>query len=289
MPGSIPSLYSKARDMSASPHLCKGVQSYAVKNFWMRVFSGKPALKEHEEDGGAPRPAAPFLAVGDLHGRADLLLELQKLIRIDHSNWPVVFLGDYVDRGLESRQILELLMAATAGPNASVTCLMGNHEQMLLDFLDDPSRHGPRWLRNGGVQTLASFDLVPPEGALDETAELEMVRDQLAMAMGQEMIGWIRALPLAWCSGNVWAVHAGASPKHPMDKQSPDVLLWGHPHFLRQPRDDGQWVVHGHTIMDAPQACHGRISVDTGAYATGRLSAAAISHDSVAFLQTDVG
>jgi serine/threonine protein phosphatase 1 len=234
-------------------------------------------------------PAKPFLAVGDIHGRSDLLAELQRRIGTEHSDWPVVFLGDYIDRGPDSRQVLDLLMAATAGPASNAICLMGNHERMLLDFLEDPSRHGPRWLRNGGVQTLSSFDVMPPDGFLDETAALEILRDQFVTAMGMERIKWMRALPLIWRSGNVWAVHAGASPGCPMNKQSADVLLWGHPHFLRQLRGDGQWIVHGHTIMDAPQARQGRIAVDTGAYATGILTAAAISHEGVAFLQTGNG
>lgn len=253
-----------------------------MKGFLTHLFADKSAVTRR---GAALCPDEPFLAVGDLHGRADLLFEMNKMIGTEHPDWPVVFLGDYIDRGAESRQVLAQLMAATDKTRCPATCLMGNHERMLLDFLEDPLRHGPRWLCNGGVQTLASFGVVP-SGSLDDAAELERLRDILVEAMGPEMIAWTGALPLSWRSGNVWAVHAGAAPMRPMERQDPDTLLWGHPRFLRQLRGDGQWIVHGHTIMRAPQLRQGRISVDTGAYATGILSAAAISQEGAVFLQT---
>ncbi|MFX0547395.1 metallophosphoesterase family protein [Roseovarius sp. S1116L3] len=249
----------------------------------LRMVGAKLAGSRHTR----PSPAAPFLAVGDIHGRADLLAELLGRMAADHSGWPVVFLGDYVDRGPDSRRVLDLLMAATA--NGGATCLMGNHERMLLDFVEDPAPRGPRWLRNGGVETAASFDVRVPEGALDDPAALEALRDVFVAAMGVNRIEWLRALPLVWRSGNVWAVHAGAAPGRPMDRQSPDVLLWGHPQFLQQARDDGQWIVHGHTITDVLQARQGRIGVDTGAYATGILSAAAVTPGGVTFLQAHGG
>src|SRR6056297_3043779 len=99
-------------------------------------------------------------------------------------------------------------------------------------------------------------------------------------------IAWLRARPLSWRSGNVWALHAGADPHQPLDSQGDEVLLWGHPAFRRSPRRDGQWVVHGHTIVEHPHTAEGRIAVDTGAYATGRLSAALIECGAVRFLQT---
>ena len=84
-----------------------------------------------------------------------------------------------------------------------------------------------------------------------------------------------------YSSGNVHVVHAGADPARPLDRQSAHTLIWGHPDFLRRPRRDGQWVVYGHTIVDVVAAENGRIGVDTGAYATGRLSAALITRDGV--------
>lgn len=235
----------------------------------------------------APRPEMPFLAVGDIHGRADLLAELQARMAAGYARWPVVFLGDYVDRGPDSRRVLDLLMAQTAAGGA--TCLMGNHERMMLDFLHDPAGCGRLWLHNGGAATVASFDVEMPEGVQEDPAALMRLRDILQAAMGPERIAWLRALPLIWHSGPVWAVHAGAAPARAMERQSADVLLWGHPQFLRQARRDGQWIVHGHTIMKAPRVGDGRISIDTGAHATGVLSAAAISPGGIAFVQTGDG
>jgi serine/threonine protein phosphatase 1 len=226
------------------------------------------ASRAHEEP---LRPERPFVAIGDVHGRADLLHEIDRLIATRCAAWPVVFLGDYVDRGENSRDALNLLMSVPPDRDPPVTCLMGNHEHMLLDFLDSPGEAGPRWLRNGGLQTLAA---------------LRDLRDRLADTMGADMIAWLRARPLTWHSGNVWAVHAGADPDLPMAEQAAGTLLWGHPAFHRQQRTDGQWVVHGHTVVTEPQVRAGRIAVDTGAYATGCLSAALVTRDGVSFLQT---
>lgn len=262
-----------------------------MKGLLSRIFSrGAPPVEPEVAPASADlQPERPFVAIGDVHGRADLLLEIDRLIEARCPGWPVVFLGDYVDRGEQSRDVLELLMSVSPQDTPPVVCLMGNHERMLLDFLDDPAKNGPRWLRNGGLQALASFGVAPPRGGSTDPAALDEVRERLAAAMGAAMIAWLRARPLSWHSGNVWAVHAAADPELPMTDQSDNVLLWGHPEFLRKPRADGQWVVHGHTVVEAPQASAGRIAVDTGAYATGRLTAAAISADGVSFIQTGEG
>ena len=155
-------------------------------------------------------------------------------------------------------------------PEGAVTCLRGNHEQMLLDVLDRPARNGPRWLRYGGLQTLASFGLRGlPETASE--AQWEDLRDRLRAALGPDLEMWLRALPTLWQSGNVAVVHAGADPALPMSAQSAEVLTWGHEAFERVPRRDGVWIVHGHTIV--------------GAYATGRLSCALVAPNQLEFLQ----
>jgi serine/threonine protein phosphatase 1 len=242
-----------------------------------------------EPDSPSLCPEFPFVVVGDVHGRADLMLELDRLIEARCPGWPVVFLGDYVDRGDQSREVLELLFSVSPESTPPVTCLMGNHERMLLAFLEDPAKNGARWINNGGLQTLASFGIAPPRGGSADAAALAQLRDRLEAEMGAPMIDWLRARPLSWRSGNVWAVHAGADPDLPMIEQPRDVLLWGHPEFPRRARSDGQWVVHGHTVVEAPQVRDGRISVDTGAYATGKLSAAAVTHDGASFIQTGTG
>ncbi len=228
----------------------------------------------------APAPERPFFAVGDIHGALHLLEDLFAQLEAIDAAAPVICVGDYIDRGEESAAVLRLL-AARGGRGAPIVCLRGNHEDMCLAFLDDPGRAGPLWLRNGGLQTLASFGV-----GIGGGRSLDEVRDDLAAAMGRDLIGWLRALPLSWRSGNVAVVHGGADPRRPIEAQEARHLLWGHPEFLRQPRADGVWVVHGHTIVEAPKAEAGRIAIDTGAYATGRLAAAHVTQGAVRFLST---
>ncbi len=189
-----------------------------------------------------------------------------------------VLVGDLIDRGEDSRAVIDRVMA-----DDRITCLMGNHEAMALAFLDDPVAQGPRWLRNGGLQTLASFGVGAVHDGAD-AAGLRRARNSFAQALGEARIAWLRARPLIWQSGNVAVTHAGADPAVALDAQEARALLWGHPDFGKLPRDDGQWVVHGHVIVDAPHAQAGRIAVDTGAYATGRLSAALIEPGRVTFV-----
>lgn len=182
-----------------------------------------------------------------------------------------MFVGDLIDRGMGSRAVLDRVR----GLGAQAVVLRGNHEQMLLDFLDLPS---PEWLRHGGAETLASFGIRDP---LPDTA----TRDALRAALPPGMEEWLRGLPLWWQSGNLVVAHAGADPRQPMPHQAPRSLLWGHPAFGRFPRRDGLWVAHGHVIVPAARAQCGVISVDTGVYATGRLSCALISDAAMRFVQ----
>ena len=153
----------------------------------------------------------------------------------------------------------------------------------MLRFLDDP-QGGAAWLRHGGMQTLASYG-VAVSGARPEAGARAQIRDALRAALGEGTEAWLRGLPRAWQSGNLLVTHAGADPRQPMPHQAPRSLLWGHPAFGRFPRRDGLWVAHGHVIVPAARAQCGVISVDTGAYATGRLSCALISDAAMRFVQ----
>jgi len=230
-------------------------------------------------------PDGPLAVVGDIHGRFDLLLELDSLLVDFPEEAPVVFVGDYIDRGDDSRAVLDLLSQPGDALLRKIVCLKGNHEEMCLSFLDDPATNGRAWIRNGGLQTLASFG-VSGVGPGSGAKELRRARDALAIAMGDRLIDWLSALPLIWQSGNVAIVHAGADPCKPLNAQSSQSLLWGHPDFTKRIREDGQWVVHGHTIVDEPMIENGRIALDTGAYATGRLTAALLDEGGVEFRQT---
>lgn len=221
-------------------------------------------------------PDEAVCLLGDLHGRADLL---QRFLKLRAGHFPqhrLVFLGDAVDRGPDSAEVLRLLQQAQSDDLAAV-CLAGNHEAMMLDFLDDPGGDaGRRWLAHGGLETLASFGLrgVPQDGA-DRIA----ARDALRAAMGSATEDWLRHLPRLWQSGNLVAVHAALDPARPPDGQEERSLLWGHPAFGRTARKDGLWVAHGHVIVERAFARRGRIALDTGAYATGMLSYGLIDPD----------
>ncbi|KMK68024.1 metallophosphoesterase [Puniceibacterium sp. IMCC21224] len=228
-------------------------------------------------------PEQAFCAIGDIHGCDDILAGLlDRLGSGEQSGWPVICVGDYIDRGDQSAQVLRRLHhLQTTDPDA-LRCLMGNHERMMIDFLDAPAESGPRWQRHGGLQTLASFRVSGvPETAPD--ARWVAARDALRGAMGPHLEDWLRNLPLHWRNGNVFVTHAAADPALPVEGQGERTLLWGHPQFDRIARADGIWVVHGHTIVASPTTKDGRIAIDTGAYATGRLTAAAIGCGDVAF------
>ncbi len=255
-----------------------------------RFFATKPAAPPEYPLPAPIRPVQPVYVIGDIHGCPDLvtrlLVEINRDVETTNQNNPhLIFVGDYIDRGEDSAGALALLMALQTSYPDKVTCLMGNHEKMLLDFLDRPEDRGGRWLRNGGLQTLASFRV----GGLSETAsatQLLKARDELLGALPNGTEDWLRGLPLTWVSGNVCVTHAGVNPALPICQQDDKTLLWGHRDFLAAPRRDVFWVVHGHTVVGRAEAKDGRISVDTGACFTGRLTVAVITYESVRFLET---
>lgn len=231
----------------------------------------------------------PIYAVGDIHGRADLLDRMVTLIGEDVTRRgepvpTVVFLGDYVDRGVQTREVLQRLRGLAEETGWQVICLRGNHEVMLQGFLTDPEGAAPRWFRNGGLETLLSFE-VGGVGPSSTGATLVDARDRLAERMGT-LTGWLDRLLPWFRDGDTFFAHAGVDPARPTGDQSERVLYWGVPSFLETPCTDGSWVVHGHYITEEPVLAAGRIGVDTGAYYSGRLTAARIATGSVEFLST---
>lgn len=226
-----------------------------------------------------PRPGRPLAVIGDVHGRDDLLGRLLNRLGREEPHRLVVMVGDLIDRGEDSAGVLRRLRA-----RPDIVALGGNHEAMLLDFLEDPGPQGPGWIRNGGLQTLASFGI----GGLGVAPGAEALRDaawRLSEALGPEGRAWLRARPLWLVSGNVAVVHAAADPALPFEAQARDTLLWGHPHFGKRPRADGLWVAYGHVVRAEPSARDGRIATDTGAFGTGRLTAALIDDGAVRFIE----
>lgn len=242
----------------------------------MALFSWKKTRKPQFDTPLAPRDAVYIL--GDIHGRLDLLMQLlERLAAQAHPTARLLCVGDYIDRGDDSAAVLQQMMALQAVQGQDrVMCLMGNHEKMLLSFLDDPARAGPRWMHYGGLQTMASFRVGLGAGT---ERDWPAIRDALRAAMGAELEAWLRALPVSWQTGNLFVAHAGADPARAIGDQPEQGLLWGGEGFYDTPRRDGIWVAHGHVITEAAQARDGRITVDTGAYATGRLTAALVEPD----------
>lgn len=242
-------------------------------------------------DLGRPQPKTPVYVIGDIHGCLDLFEDLMEKIDRDIGesgiSTPVlVCVGDFIDRGEDSATVLDRLRALNEAQPVRFVCLMGNHERMMLEFLHKPDRRRARWLKHGGLQTLASYGVggvtdVSPLPALEAAAQ------ELRAAMPEGLETWMRGLPKVWKSGSLVCVHAAANPALPIAEQSRHTLLWGHADFFAAPRADGMWIAHGHTALPAPRCEQSRISVDTGAYASGVLSAARVTPDgSVAFLGT---
>ena len=232
-----------------------------------------------------PRPGRLTYAVGDIHGRLDLLDALLPRIGEDAGGRPhdIVFLGDYVDRGPDSAGVLRRLRAldAVQAPARGIVCLMGNHDYMMLHYLAAPG-DGVNWLLAGGRDTLASFGV--GEVRLDPSASREgSVADRIAAqaaalgrALGPELADWLARRPFWWQTGDLVAVHALTDPALPMAEQQDEVLIWARPGADLAPRHDGTWVVHGHTIVPRPTLRARHIDIDTGAFQPGRpLTAAA--------------
>lgn len=213
-----------------------------------------------------PCPETPFTAIGDVHGCAALLAQA-----LANARGQIVCVGDYIDRGPDSAKVLSLLQARD-----DVICLMGNHEEMMLDFIDAPDRNGARWLVNGGSETLDSF-------GISQKGTASQMRDALRDALGPHTEAWLRALPSFWQSGNVAVTHAGADPRISLDQQATEVFRWGHPKFGRTPRRDGVWVLRGHKVVEAPSVEAGIIEIDIGAYKTGQLCTGYVHRGKVDF------
>lgn len=237
-------------------------------------------------------PALPegvrVYAVGDVHGCAGLLRRLHEAIAADAADRPVarrviVYLGDYIDRGEESRGVVDLLLQRPLAGFESVY-LRGNHEASLLQFLDDTSV-GPSWMTYGGAATLLSYGVRPPE-PLSAPTELERAQRQLDERLPEDHRRFLAATKLAHVEGNYYFAHAGVRPGVPLDRQEAWDLMWIRDEFLRSTMDFGKIVVHGHTITDQPDVQRNRIGIDTGAFASGRLTCLALEGSSSSFLQT---
>lgn len=225
-------------------------------------------------------------AMGDIHGRADLLERLLDKIADDLRRRPtaharLVFLGDYIDRGPDSRRVLDLLTGGFSFVQEAVF-LCGNHEEALLAFLADPSR-GAQWRQFGALEMIASYGLDVSEARLGRG--FEALRDELESALGSHL-QFLQDTAFSAREGGYFFCHAGVRPGLALTEQSPRDLCWIRDQFLRAEVDFGAVVVHGHTPVEAVDIRRNRINVDTGAYMTHRLSCAVLETGTVGVLDT---
>lgn len=228
-------------------------------------------------------------AIGDVHGRLDLLERLMIRIKLDAKSAAVsrkvlVFLGDYIDRGFQSREVLDYLIGHQFD-GFETRFLLGNHEQWMLQFLNNVDI-GPNWIAYGGEATLHSYG-VRMEPLAPQSEELPIVQRNLRAAVPREHVEFMRDLTLTHREGDYLFVHAGIRPGLPLELQKETDLIWIREQFLRDTRDHGFVVVHGHTVTSTPDVHANRIGIDTGAFASGILTALVLEGAEQRFIQTD--
>lgn len=239
-----------------------------------------------------PSPVVPagtrVYAIGDIHGRADLLSRLHAQIIGDATSAArlrrvIVYLGDFVDRGAESRRVIDMLLDETPAGFQPVH-LSGNHEELMQSFLEDAGT-APVWMANGGAATLASYGVRLDEPVTAEDQFLTAQRE-FRVALPERHRSFLRRLAVTHVEGDYLFVHAGIMPGRPLDAQSREHLLWIRDPFLNSTADHGCCVVHGHTIVPEPDERPNRIAIDTGAYFSNRLTCLVLEGESRRYLQS---
>jgi len=238
----------------------------------------KPHIPENER----------VYCIGDIHGRADLLEQLHGQILADAQGFSgkktIVYLGDYIDRGEQSKEVIEMLLDGPLTGFEAVH-LMGNHEQLLMSFIDNPHA-AAAWLSFGGKEALNSYGIllahIPTWGEVPELAA------ELDRRLPDSHRAFIQNGADSWRCGSYYFVHAGIDPDVPLDKQVLENQLWIREEFLESDKDHGVIVVHGHSIYPEPQLLSNRIGIDTGAFNTGVLTSLVLEDAQQRILQTGV-
>jgi len=248
-----------------------------------------------EEEPG-PEVVKPYLppgqriyCIGDIHGRLDLLLQLHQRVVQDaedsEADKTLIYLGDYIDRGEHTREVIELLLEGSP-EGFNTVHLLGNHEQTLLDFLQHPAAVGS-WLTFGGRATLHSYGVAVRPGY--SRPDLHDLRDELADRLPPSHQQFYQGLKVMHQAGSYCFVHAGVRPGISLQEQRNEDLLWIREDFTRSTATHEHIVVHGHSINPEVEFLPNRIGIDTGAYQTGVLTCLVLEGTTQRLLQTNVG
>lgn len=227
-------------------------------------------------------------AIGDVHGRSDLLARMHGLIRADSARRQarrrlIVYLGDYISRGPDSRGVVDMILAHPL-PGFERIALKGNHEDLVLRFLAGELGAGGHWLDYGGIQALASYGI---DWNGDQTAaSLGRLREIFAEAFPGPHLAFFRSLDVVHREGGYLFAHAGLKPGVALAQQVPRDMMWIRGSFLGSEADFGALVVHGHCVSAEPDVRPNRIGIDTGAYKSGHLTCLVCEGERRAFLQT---
>jgi serine/threonine protein phosphatase 1 len=254
------------------------------------VQSSVPGLQELRVQGRRPSLPAGFriYAVGDIHGRLDLLNDLLTRIDTDLLLRPAVrpvtvFLGDYIDRGSWSRGTIDRLIEHSETHES--VFLKGNHEAIAIKCLSDRNLFD-QWLRLGGLETLVSYGV--PAATLASGKQIAELQSAFHSALPQTHFRFFRDLQNSFMCGDFFFAHAGVKPKVDLKLQKEADLLWIRQEFLLSNYDFGKIIVHGHTPTSEIEVGSNRINIDTGAFATDRLTCLVIQDGSLSVIDTSV-
>ncbi len=237
-------------------------------------------------------PQTRIYAIGDIHGREDLLALLLNWIEGDvqsagSKHTVLVFLGDYVDRGPHTPDVLERLIAGFTFMQETVF-LRGNHEETLLNFLNSEAI-GWSWFKYGGLETLQSYGVAVSADLEEATACSEKLSKELSLIFPPEHKNFLQHLEIQWSDSDYMFVHAGVRPGVALVDQSDYDMMWIRDDFLNSSEDFGKIIVHGHTIEPDPVIKVNRIGIDTGAFESDRLSCLVLEDNKRRIVYTNQG
>lgn len=229
-------------------------------------------------------------AIGDIHGRLDLIDAIHQRIAADAMRRTarrrqVVYLGDYVSRGPDSRGVVDRVGEWLPEGFERIT-LKGNHEDLMLRFLEGEIGTGRHWLDYGGLEAMAAYGVDIADRDARDDASVIALGDGLARRLPPSHLEFFRALRISHRAGDYLFVHAGVRPGVPLSRQSDRDCLWIRKAFLHSDADHGAVIVHGHCISEQPEIRHNRIGIDTGAYRSGVLTCLVLDGENCSFLQT---